>query len=324
MRPKISFVMAARDPRYGGNLLHNFQVNLNALLYLAEKHHLSCEIIIVEWNPPSPEEAFHRLLKWGTLPNSVTLRFIVVPPSIHRKFPNSDRMPIFEYIAKNVGIRRAEGEYVLATNPDLLYSDELIAWLASRKLSQDCFYRIDRRDVGLMVSSALSVQKQLEFCSKNVVKVHSVDGSYVPTVKNELRRLLRKWERGLRIFARKLRGGRIAEPVHTNAAGDFFLMARDHWFFLRGYPELTTHMYIDGYICYMALSIGLKQKILKGRLRLYHQPHDRSLHKELPKTDYQLYIHHCIEMVRTGKPIVLNSDSWGLGDQNLTEHRFGL
>ena len=49
-------------------------------------------------------------------------------------------------IGKNVGIRRARGQFVLATNIDILFSDELAKYLAARRLEPGRMYRIDRHD----------------------------------------------------------------------------------------------------------------------------------------------------------------------------------
>ena len=49
--------------------------------------------------------------------------------------------------AKNVGMRRAKGEFVLVTNGDVLLGEALIGIISNRKLDKDSFYRIDRHDL---------------------------------------------------------------------------------------------------------------------------------------------------------------------------------
>src|SRR5690242_17155446 len=121
-RPKISFVFPVHDPDYGGGLLRRTQTHLDALIALANRYHLLTEIIIVEWNPRQDRALFRDSLRWPGDLGCVCLRFIEVPAEIHRSLPNADKIPIFEYIAKNAGLRRARGEFLLATNPDLFYS----------------------------------------------------------------------------------------------------------------------------------------------------------------------------------------------------------
>jgi len=43
---------------------------------------------------------------------------------------------LYQMIAKNAGIRRARGEYVLATNIDILFSSELACFFAARRLQR--------------------------------------------------------------------------------------------------------------------------------------------------------------------------------------------
>ena len=113
-----------------------------------------------------------------------------MPPEIHQRFPNADQLPIFEYIAKNAGLRRARGQFLLATNPDLFVSPALIRWLARAPLSPDRFYRVDRLDLSDEIPADLSLPRQLRFCSRHVAYVHAFFGSY-PTGDDDLARRLR-------------------------------------------------------------------------------------------------------------------------------------
>ena len=164
MEPKVSFVVTARNDNYGGNFLHRMQVFVNALLAQWRQHHLQAELVIVEWNPPENAKPLAEALVWPDALLPGTVRIVQVPNELHQQLPNSDRMPMFEYIAKNVGIRRARGEYILATNPDILFSDKLIRFLASGKLSHDAFYRVDRYDVARTIPLNVPLEKQLRFC----------------------------------------------------------------------------------------------------------------------------------------------------------------
>ena len=107
--------------------------------------------------------------------------------------------------------------------------------------------------------------------------------------------------------------------VHAGAAGDFTLMSRENWHKLRGYPELKTQSFIDGYILFMALAINLKQIILEDPMRIYHQGHSRSQHANRPLTSYENYIRDSIKMLKTRKLIIYNDECWGLSDISLNE-----
>jgi hypothetical protein len=317
----LSFVVAARNDAYGGDFLHRMQVFVDVLLSLWDRHGLDAELVIVEWNPPRDRPRLKDALVWPQSLKQGMVRIIEVPSEVHHLLPHSDRMPMFEYIAKNVGIRRARGEYVLATNPDLVYSDELVRFLVSRQLSRDCFYRIDRYDVGEMVPLGIAADEQLEHCAKHASRVATMNGT-IPVkklrycVRHPLQCLL-----SVRpgILARVRNASPPQRRLHTNASGDFFLMARQRWHEVRAYPEFKTHSFIDGYACYLAAALGLQQVVLKSPLRIYHQDHDRSEHTTRPLTDYRQYLEHGTTMLESGRPEILNGEDWGLGGEQLPE-----
>lgn len=318
----MSFVVAARNDNYGGNFLHRMQVFVNALLVQWRRYHLEAELLVVEWNPPKNERLLAEVLDWTDVLLPQTVRFIQVPNELHQQLPNSDRMPMFEYIAKNVGIRRARGEYILATNPDILFSDKLIRFLASGKLSHDTFYRVDRYDVTKTIPLDVPLKKQLRFCEQNASRMHTLSGISV-TLNCWLPFSLRVWfakRQVQRIRARHLRHKvRVEDRLHTNAAGDFLLMSREVWFSLRGYPELSTHSHIDSYMCCMAASAGVNQIILPSEMRIYHQEHSRSSSSDRPMTSYEIWERDCEQMLREKRPMVKNDSNWGLGNKNLVE-----
>jgi hypothetical protein len=184
----VSFIVTSRNDDHGGDMLRRFQLFADALLEQANRHSLSGELIVVEWNPPSGPR-LHEALKLRVKSDCFAVRFIEVPLEAHGKIRNADAIPLFQMIAKNVGIRRAQGEFVLATNPDLFFSDSLISFLASGKLLKDVMYRIDRHDVRAEVPDNTSIDNQLAWCAVNVLRVHRRRGSFPPT-----RRLLsRLW-----------------------------------------------------------------------------------------------------------------------------------
>ena len=330
MSPYLSFVVAARNDNYGGDFLHRMQVFLNVLFGLWAKHSLDAELVIVEWNPPENKPRLQEVIAWPKCLKPGMVRILEVPKDLHDRLPNSDRMPIFEYIAKNVGIRRARGEFVLATNPDLLFSDGLIRYLAATRLREACFYRVDRYDVAREIPLTLSVDEQLRLCSRSAFVVHRM-GKSVPLPPHWLPRLRKYFRQSGHRFkprfvagtllrgARRIIGSEPPEPpgppkVHIGTPGDFLLMSAKHWQALRGYPELPTHTYIDCYMVYVAAIAGLRQIIL--RYGIYHQEHDHSEQAGRPWT-VPSEIPALQQMLETRRVQITNGENWGLGDIDL-------
>jgi hypothetical protein len=74
------------------------------------------------------------------------VRVITVPHAHHATLPHSERIALFEYLAKNVGVRRARGAFTLVTNPDVVLGDAVFAWLAAGGARGGRYYRADRFD----------------------------------------------------------------------------------------------------------------------------------------------------------------------------------
>lgn len=351
---RLSVVVASRNDDHGENMLRRFRLFADGLLEQAERHRLSGELIVVEWNPP-PGPRLSDVLRLRTKSARFPIRYIEVPPHVHRRVRNAESLPLFQMIAKNVGIRRARGEYVLATNPDLLFTDPVIALLASDRLATDAMYRIDRHDVGADVPDDLSFDEQIAWCGGHVLRVHTGRGSLPPGVTDLVDFALRRssgWReslsrlRGALRALSRLRPSReslrvalqhaaklldAAPAVHTNACGDFTLLARERWHALDGYPELPLwSMHLDSLLCYMAVAEGARQEMLRSPARAYHVEHGRSwvshdsaarlaTFARTPWLDVGLLYELWHQMLREHRAIRLNDARWGLGDLALRE-----
>jgi len=370
-KPYISFVVTARNDDHGGNLLRRMQIFVTGLMEQAKKHNLSAELILVEWNPPPDRPRLSQALSWPQGP--CTVRIIEVPHEVHKRFQHSDTLALYQMIAKNVGIRRAQGRFILATNIDLLFSDELTRFLASRSLKPQFMYRIDRYDVPRNVPTDVTVEEQLNYCKHNIKRVHTRDGSFS---KNELRWIslgkisaplrqlhryllfsMSRWPQvepavrrmGVRTFkvalkmayeivARGLKflADWIFPPyprLHTNGCGDFTLLAREDWHVLRGYPELEMFSFnLDSVLLHMAYHKGFREMVLQDPMRIYHVEHssgwtpegDRKMKERLrtmgiPMLGFPQFESWVIRMQKEKRPMILNSEGWGLASDHLPE-----
>ena len=113
----------------------------------ALRHQVPCELVLVDWNPPVGPGAARRCLAWPAGSAWFSARVIAVPAALHRELAFSKRLAMFQMIAKNVGIRRARGAYMIATNIDIIFSDELFQWLKSGEMREGALYRSDRWDI---------------------------------------------------------------------------------------------------------------------------------------------------------------------------------
>jgi hypothetical protein len=175
--PYLTVVATARNDNHGGDLLHRMQVFVNGLAAQCARFGLPTELILVEWNPPEDRERLARALKWPPDDAVLKVRIVEVSPGLHAKYSHAARLPLFQMIAKNVGIRRARGEFVLATNVDVLFSDDLMRVISQRSLREGRLYRADRHDVEAQLDPDAPVVQQLSMCSTHVIRICEARGT---------------------------------------------------------------------------------------------------------------------------------------------------
>jgi hypothetical protein len=176
--PYLSLVVTARNDDHGGNLLGRMQAFINGWLNQARRCELPSELIIVEWNPPADRPRLAEALRWPVEPGPCLVRIIEVPAELHRRYAHSAALPLYQMIGKNVGIRRARGQFVLATNIDILFSSELMAFLSERRLDPGRMYRIDRYDAMSGVPVDGTPEEQLAYCRSHLIRINRREGTF--------------------------------------------------------------------------------------------------------------------------------------------------
>jgi hypothetical protein len=304
--PILSIVVAARNDAHGGDFLRRMQIFVTGLWEQASKHRFHCELVIVEWNPPADRPRLIEALKWPERGEPMAVRIIEVPTELHEKVRHSDKLQLFQMMAKNVGIRRARAPFILVTNVDVLFSDELMKFLASGNLKSRRMYRIDRYDASADIPINTSVEEQLDFCRKHVLRVNTRYGTFkedripreeprfllliptrlyalMPHVWHLLSFLVAKLSshpHGVKgvgspgtISAEWLRSLRrhfqpLHLPLHMQTPGDFTLLSKEDWFALRGYPEFEmSHGMYSAYIDSLLCVIAHRDGIVEEVLQ---------------------------------------------------------
>jgi hypothetical protein len=216
MNPSI--VIAARNDDY----LPRLRRSLRVLEYLRVRCEINPEVIIVEWNPSPNALSLADALTMNRF--GFRIRIITVSAEIHNSMRGSDVLPFFEYVAKNVGIRRAKNDYILSTNADEILSVEMGNRFAIGYFDSDAFYRANRHDT-------------------NVGTVAGVEAlELLWTARNNVYRIVKDFE---------------------GAGGDFLMMHRDRWNEMHGNPELVSDDTIDTYAIELAEAHGFKKIVLE-------------------------------------------------------------
>jgi hypothetical protein len=328
--PYLSIVTFARNDDYQGSMFERMQFAINTLIEQMRKYKLNWELILVDWNPPPERPLIKDVISWANIDGRFDIRNIIVPHHIHKKNRYSERLNILPVAARNVGIRRARGEFVLPTNSDIFFSDKLVNFLAKESLSSKYFYRANRHDVHMDVLKCKTYEEQFDFCERNVIRVYKKTGNSPHKLPEH-------------------------PALHTNG-GDFILMSREAWHALNGWPNLNSlGLFSDGLLCYMAYASGLVEKVLEDSMSVYHIDHENRWRqsRRIPENRFVRYImeryygrYHrffrhfvprklnefdyrhlrveyrkaVIDILTGNRSYKYNNDNWGMPDLELEEH----
>jgi hypothetical protein len=175
--PYLSVVVTSRNDGHGGDPLARLQAFINTFDAQCRRFRLDAEVIVVEWNPPAERPRLHQVIH---RPEgcSFPLRFIEVPRPLHDRLPRAHVLPLFQMIGKNAGIRRARGRFVLATNIDIIFSNDLVEFFGAGKLRPGVMYRVDRHDIESSFPIEATLESQMAYCQSHHLRIHRSSGTY--------------------------------------------------------------------------------------------------------------------------------------------------
>jgi len=260
--PYVSVVIVGRNDGYGDDFVGRINTFVRALDHQVTRYPGVFELIIVEWNPPGDYAPLSDVIDDT---KNLPIKVITVPESLHNTL--DAKHPVLEFHAKNVGIRRARGEFALVTNPDILFTQDLIDEIAKKKLRLDTVYRTDRCDFTIDGIKDVANDDLIAFAVKNTFVVHSMDGQASVSVP------VQESDRELSRLPRS----RIGQDVwHTNGAGDFMLASRENFFTVRGLYETLEHRWhIDSISLFRFGIARIRQHVFTAPMCIFHQHHDR-------------------------------------------------
>jgi hypothetical protein len=329
--PKVSIIFTARNDDYGKNLINRINASLKVLTFLTEKHKSNFELIIVEYNPV-PKKPL--LIESITIPSHkyLQIRAVIVPNTFHQQLGNHNKIPVHEYIAKNIGIKRANGDYILCTNPDIIFSDNMIKKLTTEMLDKDSFFRANRTDLKKQYYHENCTATQiLNSCRRDSFRVYTpgkvvylsfVDWLYnlvylirngvlLSIIKGHIKRIISLSDlRFVPLINKFVRStNETTSDIHEMCAGDFTLMHKGLWTLARGYDETPLSSFHDQYMLFVQnYCYGKKQQLLTDEI--FHIDHEYGK-KNRPEVEMTKYAKDVVEMKKTKKPYTQNSEDWG-------------
>lgn len=341
--PYLSIVVASRNDDHGGDILKRMRLFVGGLLEQSRRYCFPIELVFVEWNPPENRARLHEVLPKPGPDDCLRLRYIVVPAWIHERYRHAREIPLFQMIAKNVGIRRACGAFILCTNVDVLFSEQLFRLMADKPFRDDTYYRANRCDVRDGIDPDWELSRQLTWCEGNIIHRFGRDARYkninLEMVGLQNKNDVKKW-----IFDKMALGTtlfwspekRLFHQLDLFACGDFTLMSREAWNAIQGYVELDLYsLHVDSLGLISAAALGYRQHVFPSRACIYHVDHPFAeasvsvspltklkFRGERPALDYGLILEVAMHALREKQPYNLNPPTWGYSDVELEELQF--
>ena len=261
-KPYVSVVIVGRNDDYGQDFVIRINTFVRSLDYQVRDHADLWELVIVEWNPLPDRDPLAKVIDPV---HNLAVRVITVPADLHYSIGST--APVLEFHAKNVGIRRAQGDFVLVANPDILFTQDLIDEISHRRLRTDTVYRTDRYDFDTLGIGDVAASDLIDFALDRAFTVHAMSG--LASVSWSVNPDQRDWAR--------LPRSQIEPGIwHTNGCGDFMLVAREVFYTVRGLYETLEHRWhIDSISLFRFAVARLHQHVFTAPLCVFHQHHDR-------------------------------------------------
>ena len=317
----LSIVVTCRNDNHGDGFSDRLNAFINGLDLLVRQHGYDVELIIVEWNPPRESAPLRDMFVTREKRKHMTIRNVIVPPEVHQRFQYWESTNIFQWMAKNIGIRRARGGFVLCTNCDILFSHALFSAMQPDRLGVGKLYRAVFYNVSRDILDLKDVDQMIQRACHYSIARHGAryrDDCF--------------WKRYPFVWRFQPRAC-AGQGIDTDSCGDFTLMSKQDWLDIKGYPEIASHAYVDGFACHTAAALGKKQILLPEESCIYHIEHGGGwttmdpmqlleFCMQRPILDYAIY-NKLVEWIRTnGQPLPLNRDDWGCANDEFDEYEY--
>lgn len=276
----LSLVISGRNDNHNGDFDLRAEYAIKHNTALLNSLSIPLEIVWVEWNPLPHTPLFaSKLQLWHH-----NVKSFVVTPEIHNHVCDNPGIGVMQFHAKNTGIRRAQGEWILSMNADTYLTKEVLLPLSSDKLDPDLFHIATRIDFhSLHLETPPSEYPIRNFGERNTTLVSKID-----------------------------------IPRSFGSVGDFSLLHRKQWMKLQGHFEGVrfSNLHLDTLLCRKWIELGGSFHELGS---IYHADHGDSWNNfslgDDKKHHGSNYNYNLIEK------LYANQANWGLSDfEEVSDH----
>jgi GT2 family glycosyltransferase len=358
--PYVSWILANRNDGYGGDHEARISCFIDYLAWIDRSYPGIFELVVCDWNPPAPDRTMIDGFDWSKIEN---VTFLSVSPEIHAARVGSANTPILDYVARNVAIRAAQGHFIGVLNQDIYPTSGIVAFLAARRLNENCFYRADRCDFvpdfarmrnpasveSYARGAAFRLHRRGQDRSDTIVfdipkgadqsswiGSRPITGEVLTGDPNLIFALddAQEADRRLTHFISDVNKGYVtasrtftAYGLHTSASGDFVIASKRAFQTIHGFVETNEfYMHTDSYGMAQLRAAGYTQRIFALPEVAFHADHDRSARDGRREAiAYDDHEKAWSDMLLGVRSPQLNGEDWGLGGVSLptVRMRFG-
>lgn len=323
-------------------MLRRLQFTIDILSEQINNQEIESELIIVEWNPVVDKPRLSEALQFSQISDFLTIRIIEVPSEIHRRYKGSDAHPMHVAAAFNAGLFRARGEFSVIRMSDVIWSTQLLEEIANKSLTKGTKYRCTRVDVDSSIldidnTDSYSVEKYCESHIKMVMKKMRYHVSGLPPLRlnsdGDFQMISTDCFRELRGYLEiddvnsANVDGLLEHCAYAAGLGDepwenYRLYKIDHGgsYKNRVLPSVIPfYKYIDRFIpLFLVGPSVIKLARMSGLTRIFYDKSPINA-RGMKVTTREDYFNQCRRIVSGEEHYVLNSENWGLQDEELRE-----
>ena len=280
---KISAIIISRNDNYGGHLAERAIYAINSAIATYD------EVFYIDWNSET-----HSLLYdiKNDLQLNGNLKHIVITPEIASILTNNDpqAQKCCEVLARNIGIRRATGDYIVSTNIDIIHPKREDIETIIKNSDDNTFITLSRREMTWDIIKEFH-GGELKYSEWDKLRDHIY-------INSEERKDEEKTMAG-------------DDYSIINCCGDFQLASKHVWNTVKGFEEKMI------YACYPDTNVQ-KKAVLNGfgleavfTIPLYHMSH-AGMENDGSSPSKQKYNDpwEWVEFFEESQ----NTDDWGLKD----------
>jgi hypothetical protein len=233
-------------------------------------------------------------------PKTGKIKHIIIPPDIaNQLIADPNAFQVNETLTRNIGMRRAESEWIVNTNIDIIppSREELVKFV--EHCDKNTFYTISRREAPLSIFDKYQPEQWKEFY-------------------NELTSTI-----GPRLFPARVTPNDTYSII--NCCGDFQIAHKDIWYQIKGFEEqMYKFCFIDSNVQKKAVlnNFGLEARFGPALFHIEHGAYkinekgEKEEAKEWNQGGNVNKYNDSYKWVETFQ-ISENDESWGLGDTEI-------